>query len=120
MTPKEYIISKLKELVIVLPKCTSIDYQFDEDYKEHLVRIVPYNSYDSETVWNFRIELDTYFKRYFPDHSIMYLHEDSLVDITFSDFSSILFELENVKQDNVYDAGENWMNFSDPNYALAA
>ena len=74
-----------------MPKETIIDYQFDELYLEHLIRIVPLCSYDNDLVWDFRDKLDNYFEKHFPNHSLMYLTEDSLVDITRSDYSSFRF-----------------------------
>jgi hypothetical protein len=122
MEAKNFIISKLKELSNNTPKGAIIEYQYEQRFEEHLIKITPLSAYDSELIWNFRVELDKYFEEVFPLHSLMFLSIDSLVDLTRVDYSFIQVEgiIENQKKAKyITNCNVNTGDYSF-NYALAA
>lgn len=122
MEAKNFIISKIKEISNNIPKGAIIEYQYEQRFEEHLIKITPLSAYDCDLIWDFRIELDKYFEETFPLHSLMFLSTDSLVDLTRIDYSFIQVEglIENkVKAKYITKCNENAGDYSF-NYALAA
>ncbi|MBW8331172.1 MAG: hypothetical protein K0M40_04050 [Prolixibacteraceae bacterium] len=124
MNSKEYIKTKLQELLKLYPQITFY-YQFDEINNLHIVQVDPKNEFDSNFAFrNDEAELMFDFDNTFFPESILFICENSLISVDSPEF--ILKNYTSVVMDDVllkynyvgikdkeYQSGEN-------NYALAA
>jgi len=84
MTPKDYIIKKMDQLVVAFP-CTEVRYECDDFRGIHTVQILPQSEYNKEAMLNWRSDVfDEFFKLY-PAEAITFISEDFLVGIENSD-----------------------------------
>ncbi|MDP2113702.1 MAG: hypothetical protein Q8K69_06560 [Bacteroidota bacterium] len=124
MNSKEYIKTKLQELLRLYPQITFY-YQFDEINNLHIVQVDPKDEFDSNVAFrNDEAELIFDFDNLFFPESILFICENLLVTLDSPEF--ILKNYTSVVMDDVllkynyvgikdkeYLSGEN-------NYALAA
>lgn len=124
MKSKEYIRTKLQELIKVYPQITFY-YQFDEIDNLHIIQVDPKNEYDSNFAFrNDEAELIFDFDNTFFPESILFICENSLIKLDSPEFilknytpystedSLMDYSFWGIK-DKEYLIGEN-------NYALAA
>ncbi len=132
MEPKVFIIENLKKLVNEFLSIR-VRYEFEEDFNNHIVEIVPDTILDSERFNKAGVKFIDDFYTNFPDHNIMFISDKELLGVKKCCFtaSGIFFtkdhknpdwsnDLNNVKysfpamNDESVNSGNNY------NYALAA
>jgi hypothetical protein len=86
MKPFEFIKSKLDLLHNKFP-FLSIKYQLDNILGDHIVKILPRNTFEYDEMYG-EMELDIAmeFRREFPADNLIFISEDSLIDIVSVDF----------------------------------
>ena len=86
MTPREFLISKIKELVILLPN-TKVRYENHELSKTHFVEVVPKSIYHNDNIFSAWEEDVTFeFIQIYPDQNICFISDDAIVGITTIDY----------------------------------
>lgn len=84
MTPKEYISTKIDQLVELFPK-TRIRYECDEFSGTHTMEIVPQSEYNKTAMMDWQSEVFEDFFNLYPAEAICFISEDALIGIKKAD-----------------------------------
>jgi hypothetical protein len=107
---KIYILSKLEELVQLVPQ-VRISYEYDSLSKDHLIKVVPQDQYQNNLSYQkFEEELVTDFINIFPFDNLVFLTEDDWIDLKHPDevFEGYLYNL-----DLIYNSQGTEFSFAD-------
>ncbi len=86
MNSKEIIKNKLREWTNEFPHMSFI-YEFDQRDNTHLVEVSPLTDYESNKKYaQFEIDFSFYFERKFLGEEIIFISDDSLLEITNAEF----------------------------------
>jgi hypothetical protein len=85
MSPNDFIIDKLNQLVELFPD-VMVRYKRDVENKTNIVEVLPLNIYENvEAYLEFESIFESEFETYFNDESIMFISEGSLTEIKNAD-----------------------------------
>ncbi len=87
MKSKEYIRNRLNQISNAFPELI-FRYQFNENTETHLIEVKPLDTYQTNSVYiQYEAELGFYFENEFFPETILFISEDSLTQITESEFT---------------------------------
>ena len=84
MNPKEYIITKIDQLVKLFPQ-TRVRYECDDFSGTHTVEITPQSEYNKEAMMKWQSEVFEDFFDLYPAEAVCFVSEDALVSVKEAD-----------------------------------
>jgi len=108
MKPKEYVITKIHEMIALFP-AIKVRYEFNGFTQSHLIEVLPAETHtQNHEYMSFAMDIFFEFNRLFPDESVVYIGDNSLTEIENCELeiegkewskSTILNYLENIKDE---------------------